>query len=280
MTTAAKTMTAAELREALHAHFIRPEDRINPAGAGAVCLTEVTAPGSNRRADMVHIGLWDSRGAGRIDVCELKISRADFRRELDKPEKAEAWWPYSSAFWVVAPSVEVAPPDELPPGWGLLVPGTRGRRFKKVVAAEERTPKINVPLMVTLLKSTETVRTNALRQQATKLRSEAYEREQKVRQERLTGSSVGRRLAALERLEGLLGLKLDDYPWEGHITPETAAQGLREYMQGLARLEDVKRGAEYVIRDLERVARAAQGQADELRGAGMGRSKGEQAEGE
>lgn len=263
-------MTTAELNEALHAHFIKPDDRIDLAGAGAVYLTEVTAPNSNRRADAVHIGLWSSRGAGRIDVCELKVSRSDFRRELDKPEKAEAWWPYCNAFWIVAPSVEVAPPDELPPGWGLMVPGTRGRRFKKVVEPEEHDANITVSLLITLLKNTETTKVNALRQQGQKLRQVAYEREQRAHQERLSHTSTGRRLEALGRFEELLGMKLDDFAWDGHITPETAAEGLKTFMQGQAAVEAAKRNAEYVIRDLDRAAKGVQEHADSLRKMTMG----------
>lgn len=258
-------MTAQELNEALHAHFIKPEDRISQAGAGAVYLTEVTAPGSNRRADAVHIGLWSSRGAGRIDVCELKTSRADFRRELDDPAKADAWWPFCNAFWIVAPSVEVAPPEELPPGWGLMVPGPRGRRFKTVVKPKEHEAQITVPLLITLLKNTETTKVNALRQQERKLREEHYEREQKLRRERPALSTVGRRLEALDRLEALLGMKLDDYPWDDRITPETAAEGLKTFMRGQAAVATARKDAEYVIRDLDRVARNAQEQADVLR---------------
>lgn len=258
-------MTTAELNEALHAHFIKPDDRIDLAGAGAVYLTEVTAPNSNRRADVVHIGLWQSRGAGRIDVCELKTSRSDFRRELDKPEKAEAWWPYCNAFWIVAPSIEVVPPEELPPGWGLMVPGTRGRRFKKIVQPEEREPKITVPLLITLLKNTETTRTNALLQQQRKLRQEAYEQQQQALARRQASTSSGRRLEALDRLEGLIGLKLDDYPWEGRITPETAAESLKTFMQGQAAIDVARKDGQYVLRELDRAAREAQGHADTLR---------------
>lgn len=105
-----------QLEEALHAHFIRPEDQLSPAGAGAIYLTEVTAPGSSRRADVVHVGLWQNRGAGRIDVCELKTSRPDFLRELADPAKAEAWWPYSSTFSLVVPHLSVAGPADLPEG--------------------------------------------------------------------------------------------------------------------------------------------------------------------
>src|SRR5690242_11175870 len=117
MTVTTPSMTTTELLDRLRAHFIKPDD----TWAGAVCLTEVTAPNSTRRADLVHIGLWASRGAGGIDVCELKTSRSDFRRELEKPAKAEAWWPYSSRFWIVSPSEHITPPGELPEGWGLMV---------------------------------------------------------------------------------------------------------------------------------------------------------------
>lgn len=79
MTTApsAEKMTTHQLNDLLHAHFIRPEDRLNAAGAGALYLTEVTAPGGTRRADAVHIGLWQSRGAGGgADTCTADAGRA------------------------------------------------------------------------------------------------------------------------------------------------------------------------------------------------------------
>lgn len=260
-------MNTVELREALHAHFIRPEDRISSAGAGAVYLTEVTAPNSSRRADAVHIGMWASRGGGRIDVCELKVSRADFRRELDKPEKAEAWWPYCNAFWIVAPSVEVAPPEELPPGWGLMVPNPRGtRRFKVIVKPAEREATITAPLLCTLLTSTETTKVHALNQQ----RNELYQQHQRqievIRRDRTGLSSKDRkRLEALDKLEERLGLELDDYPWDAQIGPEAAGDALREYMQGQAAMAHASRNAQYCIQELDRAAKGAQEQADRLR---------------
>lgn len=272
MTTQAPDMTAHELDELLHAHFIKPDDRIELAGAGAVYLTEVTAPDSNRRADAVHIGLWSSRGAGRIDVCELKVSRADFRRELDKPEKAEAWWPYCNAFWIVAPSTDVAPPEELPHGWGLMVPGGRGRRFKVVVKPKEREATLTVPMLLTLLKNTETTRTNALRQQREQLFKKYQQQLQAARQERASYSRGDRdRLTLLAELEEAVGLKLSEYPWgTGRVTPKTMADGLRAYMQGPAALEKARDVAESAIEQLERTAQEARRQADELRKAMKG----------
>jgi hypothetical protein len=262
-------MTTAELDTLLHAHFIRPEDRLNQAGAGAVYLTEVTAPNSTRRADAVHIGLWQSRGAGRIDVCELKVSRADFRRELDKPQKAEAWWPYSTTFSIVSPGVDITPPEELPPGWGLMVPNPRGgRRFKTVVKPAEREPKLTIGLLMTLLKNTETTRTNALRVQAQQLSEQHYRQVQEVRRERgMVAPKDVKRLDLLERLEKAMDMELGEYAWRDQLEPEHAAEGLAVFMRGHAARMRAREVTEQEARSLESLAATAAEEAKKLRKA-------------
>jgi hypothetical protein len=268
VTTATDGMTTAELNDLLHDHFIKPDDRIALAGAGAIYLTEVTAPGnSGRRADAVHIGLWNSRGAGRIDVCELKVSRGDFRRELDKPEKAEAWWPYSTTFSIVAPSVDIAPPEDLPPGWGLMVPKKNSRRFQTVIKPTEREPRLTVGLLVTLLKNTETTRTNALRQQHSKLWQEFAEREQKLeaqRAERSMSVEVKERLEALDKLEEALGMKLTGFRWRDNLRPETAAEVLRQVARGAAAVDEARNRLQQQAKNIARISAAIADQADEL----------------
>lgn len=263
-------LTTAELDKLLHAHFIRPEDRISPAGAGAVYLTEVTAPGtSGRRADAVHIGLWQSRGAGRIDVCELKTSRSDFRRELEQPAKAEAWWPYSSTFSIVSPGVDITPPDELPPGWGLMVPNPRGgRRFKVVVKPQEREPKLTIDLLMTLLKNTETTRVKDLRMQEQQLAQNFRQQVEKVRREQgVVSPDEARRLGLIERLEKAMDLKLGDYAWRDQLDPEGAAEGLAEFMRGHAARVEARERAERHAAELERIAERAAAEAKQLRKA-------------
>ena len=263
------TMTTAELNDLLHAHFIRPEDRLNQAGAGAVYLTEVTAPGnSGRRADAVHIGLWQSRGAGRIDVCELKVSRADFRRELDKPQKAEAWWPYSTTFCIVSPGVHITPPDELPAGWGLMVPNPRGRRFKTIVKPAEREPKLTIDLLMTLLKNTETTRVNDLRRQEQQMREQHYQKVQEVRRERgMVSPKDVKRLDLLERLEKAMDMELGEYAWRDQLEPEQAAEGLAAFMRGHAARQQARQTAEDEARSLERLSVRAAEEAKKLREA-------------
>lgn len=260
-------MTTEELNERLHQHFISEKDQLDLAGAGAVYLTEVTAPGhSGRRADAVHVGLWASRGAGIVEVCELKVSRADWLKELKDPKKAEAWWPYCHAFWLVVPCEGIVRDDELPKGWGLMMPSGRGRRFKVLVKPEEREAQLTPALLRTLLTNTETVRVNALRKQQEELRRKFYEQEQQTRRQRgLFSEKDKRRLELLDRLEKALGVELTDYSWEGKLEPEGAAEILQELAQGRAALDRSRDTAESAARELERAARDAQAAAERLR---------------
>ncbi len=260
-------MSTPQLLEALHAHFIRPEDRLAQAGAGAVFLTEVTAPNSTRRADAVHLGLWQSRGAGEIDVCELKTSRSDWRRELDSPAKAEAWWPYSTRFWVVAPSVAVVPPEEVPDGWGLMVPGTRGRRFKTVVKPAVRKPKLTMGLLLTLIKNTETTRTNALRQQASDLSAVYYRKEQELRRELATTADpkTKQRLEDLAELEKNLGFQVGSASWRNQIDPALTGRAMARFIRDEAAREDALEGINFQARSLERMAERLTDAAADLR---------------
>ncbi|MFF0736826.1 hypothetical protein ACFYVK_35095 [Streptomyces chartreusis] len=261
------TTTTPQLLEALHAHYIKPEDRLSQAGAGAVFLTEVTAPGGNRRADAVYLGLWQSRGAGDIDVCELKTSRSDWRRELDNPAKAEAWWPYSSRFWIVAPSTDIVPAEEVPDGWGLMVPGTRGRRFKTIVKPAVREPKLSMGLLLTLLKNTETTRTNQLRTQSMQLQQEHHNREQQLRRE-LTSKNdpeVKRRLEALDELEKNLGIQIGSSSWRQQIEPALAGRAIADYIREADARDKALNGINWQARELERLSQQLAEAASELR---------------
>lgn len=261
------TTPTPQLLEALHAHYIKPEDRLSQAGAGAVFLTEVTAPGSTRRADAVYLGLWQSRGAGDIDVCELKTSRSDWRRELDNPAKAEAWWPYSTRFWVVAPSTAVVPTEEVPDGWGLMVPGPRGRRFKTIVKPAERKPELTTGLLLTLLKNTETTRTNALRTQGMRLQQEHHNREQQLRRELAGAADAGtkKRIEALEELEKNLGIQIGTSNWKQQIEPALVGRAMGDYIRTADAHDQALGDIDWQARNLEQVAARLTEAAAELR---------------
>lgn len=114
--TSARTATA-DLLQRLERHYIKP-------GAdypGGIFLPEVTYGGAGGpRADALYVGF--TSASGRVLVGhEVKVSRADWRRELDKAGKADTWADECHAWYVVAPSTDIVPAEEVPHGWGLMV---------------------------------------------------------------------------------------------------------------------------------------------------------------
>ncbi|MFZ5850337.1 MAG: hypothetical protein ACOYY2_02945 [Actinomycetota bacterium] len=77
-----------------------------------------------RVLDAMAIDTW---GSGRFGVAgfEVKATRSDWLAELRNPSKAGVFLPYCRAFYLVAASPDIVR-DDLPAGWGLLVPRGRG----------------------------------------------------------------------------------------------------------------------------------------------------------
>ena len=75
--------------------------------------------------------------AGAIHGHEVKVSRSDWLAELRDPTKADAWKRYCTYWWLVAPREVVC--DDLPDGWGLLVP--HGKSLKIAVRAARLDPE-------------------------------------------------------------------------------------------------------------------------------------------
>lgn len=83
---------------------------------------------ANRTIDALALHYWPSRNH-EVHAFEVKVTRADFRRELADPSKAAAWTDWVEYFWLVAPA-GVIPVEEVPREWGLLV--THGEGLRKV----------------------------------------------------------------------------------------------------------------------------------------------------
>lgn len=113
-------MSAHVIRQALRKRFSAP------AWAFLEEVPNATGHQKSRTADGVAISLWASRGF-EIHGFEIKVSRGDWRRELKDPTKSAPIQRFCHRWWIVAPSVEIAAVDELPPTWGLLIlQGNRG----------------------------------------------------------------------------------------------------------------------------------------------------------
>lgn len=253
-------MNTADLLNALRDHYIKPGD----TRPGCAFLTEVTAPNRVNRADAIHVGMWASRGY-TVDVHELKTSLADFKRELDQPAKAEAWWPHSNTFWIVAPHPAIAPPEMLPAGWGLMVPGGRGRRFKTIVEAESRPLQPTTELLARLLVSMETGHNNALDAQRRRLDEQRYTEVQAIKREvrYRRDPATQERLELMARLEELTGFRLADWDYGTTATPETWAEALR---MALTEVRAAKQITD-VLTDLDRQADRMKQAAAEIRAA-------------
>lgn len=162
-------MTAAQLCERLERHYIDPGKDL----PGGIFLTEVQAPSAPRRIDALHLGFTRSRGH-LLQGHEIKVSRSDWMTELRDASKAEAWWVHCHKWWVVAPSVDIVRPDELPFGWGLLVVNPRSR-VRLAVAVESRTnpqPIVNLPLLLEVAKKLDTMRADQVRHAVNRAREQ------------------------------------------------------------------------------------------------------------
>lgn len=84
------TMTAATIREALERHYRKP----GAPRDGEILIPEVRAPGSNRRADLVRVGMWASRGVGyfrdAVVIARTVIEDSGLLPQADADRLAEA----------------------------------------------------------------------------------------------------------------------------------------------------------------------------------------------
>ncbi|SEU46443.1 hypothetical protein [Nonomuraea wenchangensis] len=261
-------MNTTTLYDALERHYRKP----GAARDGEILLREVEAPGTGGRADLVRIGLWPSRGYS-LDVHELKTQRSDWLRELDNPGKADAWWPYCTGFWIVAPA-GIVHKNELPTGWGLMEPpaSANRRRFRTIVDAEVKTAQLTMDLLATLVRRTDNTRLAEMDKMREEHRAALYKARTEAQQNATqTGLSerMRRRLNLLDELEKLLGAKLDGFTWgDGttldQMTPHELAAALADcgdhirLQQRQARVEEL----------MGRLSYAAQSVLTEMRKVG------------
>jgi chloramphenicol 3-O-phosphotransferase len=93
-----------------------------------------------RSADAVAFSLWPSRGLELMGF-ECKVSRSDWKRELDAPAKAEAIQQYCDRWWVVVSDASFVAAGELPPTWGLLA-ATKGFEPDSKLKVVKEAPKL------------------------------------------------------------------------------------------------------------------------------------------
>ena len=83
-----------------------------------------------RYIDALALNLWPSRGM-ELWALEMKTSKADLRRELANPPKAEAIACYCDRYFLVTDSPKVVDGMPLPPTWGWMCMDPAGRIVTK-----------------------------------------------------------------------------------------------------------------------------------------------------
>lgn len=211
----------SQLLDQLRGHYIA-ETTQPGARAGGVFAHEVSPNGAwggpgIRRVDALYAGF--TSASGRILVGhELKVSRADWRAELAKVGKADDWADACHQWWIVAPSTDVVPPEELPDGWGLMLPPrtTRGRRMqiavKAAVKADHSPPWWAVR---SFMARVDTLEHEQRRQEIQRIANAQVEERMKPYEQRKAEQSMTfedrHRLDALSRLEKELGYDLESF---------------------------------------------------------------------
>lgn len=112
-------------------------ERKYPAGEWAFLPQVPDGTGSHqtRWADAIAMSLWPSRGL-EVHGFEVKVSRTDWLKELRQQGKADPIARYCDRWWIVAGSRQIVEAEELPKGWGLMLP--HGDTFRPVVKAALR----------------------------------------------------------------------------------------------------------------------------------------------
>ena len=119
-------MTAHDIITALSARYKAPEYAFLTDVRNSVGFSSKV-----RTADAMAMSLWPSRGL-YMTGFEVKISRADWKKELEQPEKAEELARFCRNWFIACPD-KLIDKDEVPPGWGLIyVKEDGGLRYPRV----------------------------------------------------------------------------------------------------------------------------------------------------
>jgi hypothetical protein len=117
-------MTSSEIKSLLTTKYSPP---------AYAFFTEVAKSGVgsfNGYIDGVAFALYPSMNH-EIHGFEIKVSRQDFLREFEKPEKSDNAMQWCNRWWLVAPK-GICDKNELPKNWGYLeVASTANRLYKK-----------------------------------------------------------------------------------------------------------------------------------------------------
>lgn len=139
-TTASKVHkpTASYLKALLRIKYAAPEyatlEEVRNTTGRIHRVKGTTGP---RYADMLAMGLWPSNGLEIIGF-EIKVSRADWLKEISDSKKAVPVKQYCDRWYLVTSNTKIVKEGELPQDWGMMV--LDGNRMSVVVEAPKLSP--------------------------------------------------------------------------------------------------------------------------------------------
>lgn len=104
-------------------------------------ITEVpngTSDNKSRTADAIAMGCWKTVGI-HLSGFEIKVSRSDWRNELNDLSKSAVFQKHCHRWWIVA-APGIVQVEEMPAEWGLMEPFGNGLRVKRAAALTSPEP--------------------------------------------------------------------------------------------------------------------------------------------
>jgi hypothetical protein len=228
-----------------------------------------------RTCDALAMSLYPSRGL-HLHGFEVKVSRADWFKELQAPEKAEEIARFCHFWWLVVDDGAIVQNGELPATWGLLARHGKVLKLEKEPMFNKDAAPPNYRFLGAILRKFGATSTDAARIE--RVRGEGFEagvKDQREREEKY--SDFGRYKKAHEELlemvhkfEKASGVSVSD-PWTkgsianavrllsgGWDSPPEALQRLAKDAKGIsekceAALDEIRRALPAMPKDDQEV---------------------------
>lgn len=176
--------------------------------------------GRGRETDGWAMNMWPSRGL-KTHGFEVKVSRSDWLAELKDPSKADESFQFCDFWWVAAGATGIVKKEELPAGWGLMVPHRNS--MKIAVQAAEREAEFDRAFFASCLRNLQ--KATLVEKERLAIENREYQRgynegikaaEKRAAAEAESAQHLAdKTLAAVRQFETLTGVNIGTY--EGHV---------------------------------------------------------------